>query len=201
MVKVGFICEGDTETIVFNSTEFDDFLISIGIEKVGRAIKSGRDDKEGGKDNMKPSSEIALANINALKEQGADYIIFIRDLEDLPCITSAKEEIITIENSFKLITVKAFESLFLADSQTLSALLGEHYEYPYPEKVDNPYEVLRQIFVEKRGENKGIGNNKKKIASLFVKHGFSLQRAAQHPNCHSAAYFLNKLHSLNHNIV
>jgi hypothetical protein len=146
---------------------------------------------------MKPSSEIVLANINALKEQGADYIIFIRDLEDLPCITSAKEEIITIENSFKLITVKAFESLFLADSQTLSILLGEKYEYPFPEKANNPYEELRQIFVEKRGENKGIGNNKKKIANLFVKHGFSLQHAAQHPNCPSAAYFLNKLKHIN----
>lgn len=95
---------------------------SIGIEKVGRAIKSGKDDREGGKDNMKPDSEIALANITALKEQGASFIVFIRDLEDLPCITSAKEEVITIEKSYKLITVRAFESLFLADSQTLSAL-------------------------------------------------------------------------------
>lgn len=197
MVKVGFICEGDTETIVFNSTEFDDFLRSIGIEKVGRAIKSGRDDRQGGKDNMKPDSEIALANITALKEQGASFIVFIRDLEDLPCITSAKEEVITIEKSYKLITVRAFESLFLADSKTLSALLGEEYEYPFPEKAVNPYEELRRIFVEKRGENKGIGTNKKKIAGLFVKHGFSLQRAAQHPNCPSAAYFLNKLSVLN----
>ena len=62
----------------------------------------------------------------------------------------------------------------------------------------NLFEKLRTLFLEKT--KRGVGT-KDILAARMLKYGFSLQRAAQHPNCHSAAYFLNKLHSLNHNIV
>lgn len=196
MVKVGFICEGDTETIILNHSNFDDFLTSINLKKVGRAIKSGDDDKEGGKGNMMPNHPKVIRNINALLEQEAEYIFFIRDLEDLPCITTAKEEIHSIPSGIKIISVKAFDAFFLADTETLTNLLGQEYDLKEnPETFNNPISKLREIFVEIRGINKGIGDNKKKIARLFADNGFSFFNAAK--NSESAKYFIKKLESLN----
>lgn len=194
MVNVGFICEGDTETIILNHSNFDDFLASINLKKVGRAIKSGDDDKEGGKDNMIPNHPKVIRNINALLEQEAEYIFFIRDLEDLPCITSAKEKIHSIQNGIKVISVKAFDAFFLADTETLTKLLGQEYHLEEkPESFQKPILKLREIFIERRGINKGIGD-KKKIARLFANNGFSFSNAAK--NSESARYFINKLQSL-----
>lgn len=194
MVKVGFIVEGDTESIILNHPNFDDFLLKFGLEKVGRAIKSGDEDKEGGKDNMKPNHQKVTRNINSLFEQGAEFIFFIRDLEDLPCITSAKDEIHTIDNGIKIISVKAFDAFFLADSITLSKLLNQEKIIENPEEIDNPLEYLRNLFIEIRGINKGIGNRKTKIANLFAKNDFSFENAAVHSK--SAKYFLNKLQEI-----
>lgn len=195
MVKVGFICEGETETIILNHSNFDDFLASFNIEKVGRAIKSGDDDKEGGIGNMKPNHPKVIRNVNALLEQEAEYIFFIRDLENLPCIISAKDEIHSIPNGVKVISVKAFDAFFLADTETLTKLLGQDYQLDEkPESFEKPISKLREIFIERRGINRGIGD-KKKIARLFAENGFSFSNAAK--NSESAKYFIKKLESLN----
>ena len=56
-----------------------------------------------------------------------------------------------------------------------------------------PFEKLRELRMKYEG--RGIGN-KKVFARIMVSNGFSIQNAAAHPNCPSAAYFLNKLQEL-----
>lgn len=63
----------------------------------------------------------------------------------------------------------------------------------YPENEDQPFETIRKLFVDKTG--RGVGT-KHILATRMIKYGFTIEQAAQHPNCPSAHYFLHKLQSL-----
>ena len=97
----------------------------------------------------------------------------------------APKEIITI------IAVKAIEAWFLSDSQLLSKYFGKPFEYEYPENDYHPFETLRKLFVDNTG--RGTGNSKAIFARRFISGGFSILNAAQHINCLSAKYFVDKI--------
>lgn len=190
VVKVGFICEGKTEKKIIQSGKFQQYLTEIGIQVVGEIIDAD------GNDHLLPQN---LPNFSLqLIDKGADRIVIITDLDKESCITFTKNRINPNQDKDKIVivAVKEIESWFLADSFTLSFLLKENFEFPKPEEQIDPFEKLRDIFLTKRG--RGIGT-KYKLARHMLKYGFSVENAAQHPNCPSAAYFLKKLKQLTEN--
>ena len=185
MVKIGFICEGKTEKKIVESEPFQKFLFERDIEIVGEV----RDAKGNG--NLLPQNLPAF--VAPLTEKGAERIVILTDLDQDACITITKDRITNEENIIVVVAVRQVESWFLADSATLTTLLKENFEFNNPEGQTNPYETLKELFKDKRG--RGIGT-KDKLARHMIKYGFSLESAARHPNCPSAAYFLHKLQQL-----
>ena len=123
-------------------------------------------------------------------------------VEDDPCISFAKANIYIYDRKKQIIiiAVKAIESWFLADSITLSNIFKEdNYQYNNPEEMEEkPFEVLKREFINHRG-GRGISKKRNRHASLIINGGFSIQNAANHPNCSSAKYFLQKLSQLKPN--
>ena len=185
MVRVGFICEGKTERKVLESAKFQDLLIRIGIKQVGEVYNAG------GSGNLLPGK--LQEALDLLISQGAEKIIVLTDLDEDACITITKDRITIDENRIVIVAVNKIESWFLADSKTLSLLLREKFVFDLPEEEPDPFNSLKRVFIGKY--NRGIGV-KDTFTARMIKYGFSLENAAQHPNCPSATYFLNKLQQL-----
>ncbi|MFT5917298.1 MAG: hypothetical protein ACJAWV_003352 [Flammeovirgaceae bacterium] len=90
--------------------------------------------------------------------------------------------------------MKQIEAWFLADSKTLLKLFKSNFEFPNPEEEQNPFQTLKNLFVE--NTSRGIGSFKPKFARKMLNNDFSILHASQHPNCESATYFVNKLNEL-----
>lgn len=185
VVRVGFICEGRTEKKIVESEKFQEYLSRIGIEVVGEI----RDAEGNG--NLLPHNLKKF--VDELLIQGAEKIVIITDLDQDACITLTKDRITIKANLIVIVAVKQIESWFLADSLTLTNLLKENFEFTHPEDQLSPFETLKELFKGKEG--RGIGT-KTIFARRMIKYGFSVENAAQHPNCTSAAYFLKKLKQL-----
>lgn len=82
----------------------------------------------------------------------------------------------------------------MADSKLMSFLLKENYKIEFPENIKNPFEEIKNLLFAKTA--RGIGD-KIILANKVIKEGFSIINAASHPQCSSAAYFLQKLNALN----
>lgn len=188
MVKVGFLVEGDTEKKIIASDNFKEFCFRNNIEVAADIFppKGGR-----GKDIFQDSEKVK-AYINILKDKGVEHIFIIRDLEDLDCVIKAREEI-KADEVVKIIVVKAIESWFIADSNTLTTYFGQDFSHDAPESIDKPFQFLKTKSLEIR--QRGI-SDKLIFAGIMLKYGFSVENAASHPNCPSAKYFINKLQSL-----
>lgn len=195
MVKVGFIVEGDTEKQIISSESFKTLCYSKGIEVINGVFPPNK--KERGKDVFKNTEKLA-SFAGLLYDMGADFVFCMRDLEDLPCITSAKEEIkLNDEKVKKVIVVKQIETWFLADIPIMEKYFGETLlsmfpEVAVPELIPKPDEKLKEISVATKN-GKGIGD-KLLFAKRLIGNGFSIEHSAK--NCPSAAYFLNKLTQL-----
>ena len=196
MVKVGFIVEGEAEKQIISSESFKTLCRDKGVEVISSIFPPNK--KARGKDMFKDAEKL-ISYSNLLYDMGADFIFCMRDLEDLPCITSAKEEIkSTDEKIKKIIVVRQIETWFLGDITLLETYFGEDYlelfpESSIPEAVPKPADKLKEISIRTRN-GKGIGD-KLLFAKSLIRNGFSLENSAQ--NCPSARYFLNKLESLN----
>jgi len=185
MVKVGFICEGDTERKIIESSAFQKTLSDLGLV----CIKPIED--ADGNGNLLPHN---IEPIRAkLFAAGADIIFVITDLDQDANVSVTKQRISEFPNQVIIIAVKAVEAWFLADSVLLSGLMSTDIHIDYPENEEQPFETIRQLFLNKTG--RGVGT-KHILATRFIKYGFTIENAAQHPNCLSAHYFLNKLQTL-----
>jgi hypothetical protein len=197
VVKVGFIVEGDTEKQIIKSETFVRLCTKRGLEIISSVFPPNK--KEGNGKDMFKNAEKMRAFANILYDQGAAFVVCLRDLEDLPCITAAKAEIaIADEKINKVIAVKKIEAWFLADTEVMKTFFGENYatqfpEVEFPELIEKPDEKLKEISLAIK--KRGIGD-KLLFAKRVINNGFSLERAATHPNCHSANYFINKLSSI-----
>ena len=195
MVKVGFTVEGDAEKQIISSELFKTFCHNKGIEVMNGVFPPHK--KERGKDVFK-NAENLMAFVGILHDRGADFIFCMRDLDDSPCITAAKEEIkSTDEKVKKIIVVKQIETWFLGDMPLMKKYFSENLfslfpELAIPELISKPDEKLKKISVATRN-GKGI-RDKLLFAKSLIKNGFSIENSAQ--NCPSATYFLNKLQSL-----
>lgn len=183
--KVGFICEGETEKIIVESASFLQLLADLKLQFV-KAVDAA------GNGNLLPKN--IENHLITMKRYEADYVIILTDLDEDICITKTKERIKDNlpENAIIIISVKAIESWFLADSVTLSTIFKRSFLYEFPEKVNKkPIDVINQLFQENL--NRGIGKDKPRLAKFMLKNGFDLNNAVNHANCPSALYFLNKL--------
>jgi hypothetical protein len=182
MVKVGFICEGETEKIIVDSVDFKNILAANNLELVNAIDATGNG-------NLLPKNIIPF--IESLKDNGAEKIFILTDLDEDACITKTKARINAPETVVVIISVKQIEAWFLADSITLSKIFTKEFQFDYPENEISPREKLREIFMNEIG--RGFGDGKPRFAKWIIKEGFSLLNAATHSNCNSAKYFLNKL--------
>ena len=190
VVNIGFICEGFTEALILESENFNRILEDYNLKNVGLVNVRGNG-------NLLPHRILQYKEF--LFDEGASKIFILTDLDQDDCITKTKLRITESPNQIIIIAVKQIESWFLADNKTMSKILDEDFVFEFPENENTPIETIRKIHFEKfkRGI---IGKDEKiRLARKMLKNGFSIQNAANHPNCPSAKYFLTKLQSIVNN--
>lgn len=194
MVTVGFVVEGASDKKLVESQSFRDWLKQdYQLQVIDQVI-----DVQGNGNLC--SRNIALY-VNLLKKQhNPDRIVVLADLDPekcAPCITKRKEIIGNNNIDLVIIARKAMESWFLADTEAMKRWTkqGRFFE-EYPEQTPSmPWGRLKEIGLQTIG--RGTGSSKIHFADKFIKHHrFSVARAAQHPNCPSARYFVEKLQLL-----
>lgn len=193
MVTVGFVVEGASDKKLVESQFFRDWLKQdYQLEVIDPVVDVG------GNGNL-CSRNIALY-VSILKKHNPDKIVVLADLDPekcAPCITKRKEIIGSDNIDLVIIARKAMESWFLADTEAMKSWTkqGRFFE-EYPEKTPSmPWDRLKEIGLQVIG--RGPGSSKIAFADRFIKyHQFSVARAAQHPNCPSARYFVEKLRLL-----
>ncbi|UFH54340.1 hypothetical protein [Spirosoma sp. KNUC1025] len=186
MVKIGFICEGKTEKNVIESDKFQDWLKINGFECSLPVIDAK------GNGNLLPHKIEALRR--ELLDRNVQKIIILTDLDIDSCISLTRQRITERDNQIIIVAVKQIEAWFLSDTPTLQSLFNDSsFIFEHPEQEINPFLTLQQLLVSKT--NRGVGS-KGILVSRMLKYGFSVENAAQHPNCSSAHYFLTKLRTL-----
>ncbi|MFZ2726172.1 MAG: hypothetical protein WAX77_07985 [Methylococcaceae bacterium] len=193
MVTVGFIVEGASDKKLVESQSFQDWLQQDFNLKVIKTIEVGG--------NGKMCSRKIKEYVDILKKLKPDRIVVLADLDPekcAPCITKRKEIIGTENIDLVVIARKAIESWFLADTQAMRnwTKCSDFFE-PNPELElthEMPWDRLRTISQEKY--NRGLGCKVTFARTFIHKNNFSISRAAEHPNCPSAKYFVDKLKSL-----
>lgn len=179
MVKVGFIVEGDTESIIVNSPAFISFLREQGFELVAPVI----DAKGGG--NLLPKYVDNF--VGRLQQAGAERICILTDLEDAVATHIVRARIAHQDVDISFIAVKAIEAWFLADSEAMRNWLKvPAFNELQPEATAAmPWDRLKEI--SKQLGTQGPGSSKTAFAKRMVTHhGFNISHAAQHPDCPSA---------------
>lgn len=192
MVRVGFICEGDSDSFLYQSETFYKFLEQLNIRCISVINAQG-----GG--NLLPHNIVGY--IKSLEKQGAEKIVIITDLDESPCITARKKEINARPEDVVIIAVKELEAWFLADSITMSKLLRlQHFTCESPEEELEPFDTINNLLTHHTG--KGIGKSgsaKSKLAKRMLNFGFNFYRSAEHTSCPSAGYLVNKLRQIGNN--
>jgi len=181
VVKIGFIVEGETEALILDSDNFKAILGKLNIVSVG-IINAG------GNKNLLPHN-ILIHQANLIKKE-AEKIVILTDLDDDLCITKTRERITERDNQIIVVAIKQIEAWFLADSTLLSHLFNESFIFDYPENENVPFDTLRALLIQFTG--RGLPR-KVPMAQKMINSGFSIENAANHPNCPSANYFLTKL--------
>ncbi|WP_375447980.1 hypothetical protein [uncultured Fibrella sp.] len=181
MVKLGIICEGESESVIFSTPNFREWLFRLNIEFVGFAITGSKTQY---KENLLPVHRRVLIDL------GAERIIALLDMDNDSCITFTKQSIPQFDDQVIVVAVKEFENWYLADSQALSSFVGKN---TFIEKPEEELEADRLI-ISLYGQR--FSKSKIKLANSMKRCGFTIERAAGHPNCPSARYFLNKLQTL-----
>ena len=133
-----------------------------------------------------------------MESAGAEKIVILTDLDQYPCITSAKNRVNGRTEDFIIIAVKQIESWFLANNLAMRQLLKDDaFKFENPENEEAPFETIRQLMISKTG--RGIGGRDKGKTLLvrrLLNNNLQIELSATHPNCKSATYFINKLNSL-----
>lgn len=183
MVRLGIICEGESETIIFNDDLFKNWLNSFGVELISvqetgsiNQFFEGRFEKH--------RALMLLKNV--------DFILALIDLDKATSLREHKSKVNILANEVVVIAVKEFESWYLADENALNNLLEKQVFIEFPEEIQEPFKEIVKL-----NNGKGFGKSKPFLAKMMLRKGFSIENAAKHPNCPSAKYFIKKLESLN----
>lgn len=191
LVTVGFVVEGASDKLLVQSATFQNW-----IKQEYQLVVAGEPIDTGGNGNM--CSRLISTYVTLLKKQlNPDKIVVLADLDPeqcVPCITQRKLIIGNENIDLVVIARKAMEAWFLADSEAMQRWTKNPIFFEAaPEATTNmPWERLKQIGLSSMG--RGTGPSKIAFARRFInEHHFDVRRAAQHPNCPSATYFINKL--------
>ena len=188
MVKVGFIVEGACEKIVIESAVFKDFLQRNDFELIEPVVDAN------GAGNLLPHHIEPF--IDVLEANGAERLYILTDSEG-EHVEEVKERIRHEKITKSFIAVKAIEAWFLADIEAMRRFLQleDFTGEDYPEETPKlPWERIKEI-VEETGSARGPGY-KVAFAKRMITHwGFSIENAAQHPNCPSAKNFVEYFQS------
>lgn len=184
MVKLGIIAEGDTETTFLKYNQsFQLLLQNLNIELV-KVI-----DGEGG-------GLLSVSLINSkkaiLKDAGANKTIILTDLDELPDFETKKSQLDLSEIEAVIISRKAFEAWFLAETTCIRIAINlPEYYCENPEEITNPFEEIKRLSIQNRN-GRGYGS-KPLLAKKMNTLGFDILKVSTHINCPSALYFINKL--------
>ncbi len=106
-----------------------------------------------------------------------------------------KKRINAREKDIVVIAVKKIEAWFLADDIAMRLIIGDpNYSYLNPEDETDPFEKINNLLINTLG--RGVGKKtagKIKLVNKLLKVGLDVQKAASHPNCSSARYFIDQL--------
>lgn len=192
--RVGFICEGDTEKMFVETTNFKNYLKkTIGIEIVGDVINAG------GNRNLLPAN--IREHHNRLKRANPDKIIILTDSDG----KTRKE----IEDRIKpqnlghilILAVQEIEAWFLSDIETLRDVLQkpQFKLKEQPEQIQKPSEnTLPQLIKKERNQML----QKVAIAKLFLSEDSKFEKKRKHffkienAKCNSARTFITQLENL-----
>ena len=191
MVKIGFIVEGESETILLKSGSFQNWCRTEGIEVVTPVVNAG------GGGGLLPEFFANYEKRLSMAGQ-PDKIVVLTDREKAPTNAVVQKRILSVNKNRKknidyvFVSVKALEAWFLADDNAMSSWLKERFHEEYPERTQGtPWDRIKEISMSK---SRGPGHNHLAFAKTIINsHGFSLERAAQHPNCPSVKEFHDKL--------
>jgi hypothetical protein len=71
---------------------------------------------------------------------------------------------------------------------------GKCKHFDKPELTDDmPFDTFKSLLIEHMGRGSG---DKVRLAKKVSKQGFDIENAANHPECQSARYFLDKIEGL-----
>jgi hypothetical protein len=190
MVKVAFIVEGKVERIMIEHINKIKWFEQFNIQIAGNII-----DAKGGGNLCEKNLE---KYINQVKVFEPEKIIILTDLECNHCIQEAKQRLGGCGNCQIILAKKAIEAWFLADSNVLFKLTDKKLNYfQLPENTESmPYEEYKKLLL--RYTNRGTGT-KVVFVKKVLKNGFKIENAAQHQNCQSAKYFIDKLQEIGAN--
>ncbi|TKT92069.1 hypothetical protein [Dyadobacter frigoris] len=181
MVRLGILCEGESETYILKSDLFQNWLYENNIDLVEiRIVKSKNQYWE---DRLE-------SHILILQDLNVEQILIMVDLDEDACITETKNKIVVGGNQHIVVSVKEFENWYLADNVAVSKLIGRNVNIDYPENDDAVGTIIQL------NNGRGFGGSKPRLAMKMRNNGFSIQNAANHPNCPSATYFLSKLEQI-----
>lgn len=190
MVKIGFVVEGDSEVYLPQSARFREWLSADFKMEVADPVVNA-----GGNGNL--CSHKIGAYVELLRKQAQpDKVVVLSDLDPdqcAPCIAERKALMGAEGIDLIVIARKAIESWFLADTEAMRVWSGnpEFFEEQPESLAGMPWDRLRQI---RSVKNHGPGRSKPLFAKKFINNcGFDVRRAAQHPACPSARYFVEKL--------
>lgn len=187
MVKLGFIVEGASEKIILEHSDFFGYLDSLSLSYIPDVIDAQ------GNGNLLPHNITQYTKI--LEEKGATVIFILTDLDKDECLTHTKSRIAPHSNHIVIVSVKAIESWFLADTETMRAFFNDPvFLYDTPETVINPYEEIKSLRLSKC--NRGFSGKVILANTIVRKMNFSIVRAAQHQACSSPKYFLKMINNL-----
>jgi len=193
MVTVGFVVEGYSEAFLVDSTRFRNWLSKeCGLQVTGPAV------------NARGNGQLCVRGIGELVHQlkiqaKPDKVVVLADLdpeECAPCIEERKKIIGSENIDLVVIARKALESWFLADTAAMRKWTGDRtFNEPRPEDTQEmPWNRLKKIGISK---GRGPGQSKRRFVKTFLRvHGFDVRRAALHPHCPSAKYFVERICAL-----
>lgn len=184
MVKLGIIAEGDTETTFLKYNQsFQLLLQNLNIQLISVI------DGKGGQLN---SSSLLNSKKAILKDAGANKIIVLTDLDELPDFSTKKSQLDLSEIDAVIISRKAFEAWFLAETTCIrKAIESNDFYCDNPEEIIKPFEEIKRLSIQNRN-GRGYGS-KPLLAKKMNTLGFDILKVSLHPNCPSAKYFINKL--------
>ena len=158
MVKVAFLVEGQTEEILINHLEsigwFEQFNLSI-IANI----------------NVEGNGNFCSHNIGKFISQAKtlnpNKIIILTDLECDPCIESTKNRLGNCDDCIVIVTKKAIESWFLADTKLMQKLTANQEFYcEFPEGT-NPMPIDEIKNILSQNSVRGIGPSNFLSSYLF----------------------------------